>query len=76
MHIIPQHLPQCIIENMREGMVWQDALPPLLVSLADHLVADCERAISLTYVKHIACSDLHTRKLCKSVFIIILSACF
>ncbi len=50
---------------MREGVVWQDALPPLLVSLADYLVTDCECTISLTYVKHIACSDLHARKLCE-----------
>ncbi len=49
---------------MREGVVWQDALPPMLVSLADHLVADCECAVSLTYVEHVACSNLHTRKLC------------
>ena len=50
---------------MREGVVWQDALPPMLVSLADHLVADCECAVSLTYVEHVACSNLHTRKLCE-----------
>ncbi len=58
---------------MREGVVGQNALPPLLVSLADHLVADCECAIGLTYVKHIACSNLRTRKLCERticVFII------
>ncbi len=73
MHLIPQHLPQSIVENMREGVVWQDALPPLLVSLADHLVPDSECAISLTYVKHIARSDLHARKRCEHtiyVFII------
>ena len=52
---------------MREGVVWQDALPPLLVSPADYFVADCEctLSLSLTYVKHVACSNLHTRKRCE-----------
>lgn len=66
MDILSQNVSERIIQNMREGVVGQNALPPLLISLADDFVADCKGAIvcplSLTNMQYIACCDLQSQR--------------
>ncbi len=53
MHIISQDLPQGVVEHMREGVIGQDTLPPLLIPFAHNLVPYLEGAISLADMQHI-----------------------
>ena len=64
MHIISQNLSERIIQNMCEGVVWQDPLPPMFVPLAGDFVSNCKGAVvcslSCTYMQDVACSNLQS----------------
>lgn len=61
MHFITQHFSERIVEDMREGVVGQDALPPLLISVTHHFVPHCKPPLSPPHMQHIPRCDLHAR---------------
>lgn len=59
MDIVPEDVPQGMVEHMGEGVVGQDAAPPVGVYLAGHAVSHGKGATGRAHMKHIACSHLH-----------------
>lgn len=59
-HVIPQNFSEGVIENMRKGVVWQNALPPLLVSVADDFVPYGKRPLGMPHMQHKPSCHLHT----------------
>ena len=59
MDIVSQNVSQGEVEHVSEGVVGQDAPPPVGIHLAGHAVPDCKGAIGRAHMKHIARSHLH-----------------